>query len=234
MFTASKDSEPSGSGPARVTGVILAGGKSRRYGTDKALARIEGVPLIEKVMGIMGSVFERLILIANSPQEYARLQLPIHKDLVKGIGPLGGIYTGLKTIRDEGAFFVACDMPFLNPALIRRMVHLTKGYDAVVPRVGWKIEALHAFYSKRCLPAIEAMIAAKHFQILGLYNRVRVRYVEEEEIRAYDPDLRSFFNVNIPQDLAAAEQMTVKGPVRPSAAAKKGPVSGSQYQTKPQ
>jgi molybdopterin-guanine dinucleotide biosynthesis protein A len=210
MSAASKDFEPLGAGPARVTGVILAGGRSRRYGRDKALAQIEGVPLIERVMGIMESVFDRLILIANSTPEYAHLRLPIYEDLVKGIGPLGGIYTGLKTIRDEGAFFVACDMPFLNRVLIHHMVHLRKNYAAVVPRIGRKIEALHAFYSKRCLPAIETMIASKHFQIAGLYPNVRVRYVEESDIRTYDPDLRSFFNVNSPRELAAAEEMAQK------------------------
>ena len=93
-----------------VSGVILVGGKSSRYGSNKALAKLDGVPLIERVIGIMGRVFENLILITNTPDEYAHLGLPMHEDLVKGLGPIGGLYTGLTVMPDDAGFFVACDM----------------------------------------------------------------------------------------------------------------------------
>ena len=97
-----------------VTGVILAGGKSLRYGRNKALVKIDGIPLIERVINVMGSLFRHLILITNTPHEYSYLKLPMHEDLIKGLGPLGGIFTALMTIRNEAGFFVACDMPHLN------------------------------------------------------------------------------------------------------------------------
>src|SRR3989339_729492 len=105
----------------KVTGVILAGGKSRRFGKNKSFIQIDGTPLIERVVTVMGSVFEHRLLVTNTPEEYAYLGLPMVQDLIKGIGPLGGIYTGLETIADDAGFFVACDMPYLNADLVRHL-----------------------------------------------------------------------------------------------------------------
>ncbi len=137
-----------------ITGIILSGGKSSRYGMNKALAPFNGTTIIEKVVTVMNSVFHKTILITNDPEEYASLNLPVYQDIVKGIGPVGGIFTGLESMPDPRGFVVACDMPFLNPDLIRYMVSRKSGFDAVVPKVGWKIESLHALYHRDCLPAI--------------------------------------------------------------------------------
>jgi molybdopterin-guanine dinucleotide biosynthesis protein A len=107
-----------------VTGVILAGGKSTRYGTNKAFAEVHGTKLIERVVQTMERLFERLLLVTNTPHEYAYLKLPMEEDIIKGLGPIGGIHTGLETISDEAGFFVACDMPYLNENLLRHMVTL--------------------------------------------------------------------------------------------------------------
>jgi len=184
-----------------VTGVILAGGKSSRYGRNKALEEINGIRLIERIIDLIRPVFHRLIIITNTPHEYAYLQLPMCEDLIKGLGPLGGIYTGLQAISDGAGFFVACDMPFLNIELIRHLVKLRDDFDAVVPRIDWKIETLHTLYGKQCLLPIKELIDAGECQIIRLFHKIRVRYVDEEEIRGFDPQLRSFFNINRPQDL---------------------------------
>ena len=186
---------------SEITGVILAGGKSTRYGRDKALVEIDGIPLIERVIRVMSSIFRHLILITNTPSEYTFLQLPMYEDLIKDLGPIGGIYTGLKAISDEAGFFVACDMPSLNANLVRHIVNVKGDFDAVVPRMGWKIEALHSLYSKRCLPVIKELIGLQEYQVIKVFRKTRVRYVDEDEIRSFDPQLRSFFNVNIPQEL---------------------------------
>jgi molybdopterin-guanine dinucleotide biosynthesis protein A len=204
MSVASKDSNPISSRPKGIPGIILAGGKSSRYGRNKALIEMNGIRLIERVIGVMEPVFEHLIIITNTPQEYAYLQLPTYEDLIKGLGPLGGIFTGLEAISDEVGFFVACDMPFLNSELIRHMVETREDFDAVVPRIDWKIETLHAIYSKGCLPAIRELIDARNYQVIKFLHKVRVRYVEEEEIRAFDPELKSFFNINRPEELLNA------------------------------
>ena len=123
-----------------VTGVILAGGKSRRYGRNKALVEFEGMRLIERTVTVMRAVFDQVILVTNTPHEYAYLGLPMVQDLIRGLGPLGGIYTGLEMTTEEAGFFVACDMPFLNQSLILHMVEIRGTYDAVVPRVGHFLE----------------------------------------------------------------------------------------------
>jgi molybdopterin-guanine dinucleotide biosynthesis protein A len=184
-----------------VTGVILAGGKSTRYGTNKAFAEVQGVRLIERTIRVMGSVCPRLLLVTNTPAEYAYLQLPMVEDLIKGLGPLGGIYTGLEVIDDENGLFVACDMPFLRKDLLRHMVTLRGDFDAVVPRIDWMVEPLHALYTKKCLPSLRKFIRSQELQILKFFQKIRVRYLEEEEIRKVDPDLKSFFNINRPEDL---------------------------------
>ena len=193
-----------------VSGVILGGGKSRRYGTNKALAKVKGVPLIERVTQVMSSLFGHVILVTNTPDEYAYLNLPMHVDLVRGLGPLGGVVTGLTVIPENAGFFVACDMPTLNGELIRHLVGLRGDFDAVVPRISGKIEAIHALYHKRCLPAIWKLIDAKEYQIFRFFDGVSVRYVEEDEIRRFDPELKSFFNVNRPHDLTMLEKITQK------------------------
>lgn len=193
-----KDINPSLKG---VTGVILAGGKSTRYGTNKAFAQVQGVRVIERTIRVMSSVCPRLLLVTNTPAEYAYLHLPMVEDLVKGLGPLGGIYTGLEVIDDETGLFVACDMPFLREDLLCHLVTLRGDFDAVVPRVDWMVEPLHALYAKKCLPSLRKFIRSQELQILKFFQKIRVRYMEEEEIRKIDPDLKSFFNINRPEDL---------------------------------
>ena len=207
MSVGSKDSNPINSRPKGITGIILAGGKSGRYGKNKALVEMNGTRLIERVIRVMEPLFERLIIVTNSPHEYAYLQLPMYEDLIKGLGPIGGILTGLEAISDESGFFVACDMPFLNSELIRYMLEIREGYDAVVPRIDWKIETLHTIYSKSSLRAIRKLIEARDYQVVKFFRRISVRYVEEEEIRALDPELRSFLNVNSPEELLDAAKL---------------------------
>ena len=184
-----------------VTGVILAGGKSRRYGKNKALVEIDGIPLIGRVVSVMQSVFQHLVLITNTPDEYSYLKLPMYEDIIKGLGPLGGIFTALMTITNEAGFFVACDMPSLNRELIHHMVKVRADFDAVVPSIHGNVEALHALYCKRCLPAIRRLVDSREYQVFRFFPEVSVRYVDDNEIRRFDPELRSFFNVNRPQEL---------------------------------
>jgi molybdopterin-guanine dinucleotide biosynthesis protein A len=188
-----------------VAGVILAGGKSLRFGKNKAFVAVEGVPLIERVANVLGSVFHRVVLVTNTPDAYRHLRLPMFEDLVKGLGPLGGIFTGLSAIVEEAGFFVACDMPFLSPALIRHMGRIRGTFHVVVPRIRGDIEPLHALYSRECLPAMSKFIHAGEYQVFRFFQEAAVRYVEENEIRSHDPDLRSFININRPQDLVTIQ-----------------------------
>ncbi len=184
-----------------VAGVILAGGKSRRYGMNKALVKIDGISLIERVIRVLEPLFRDLILITNTPDEYAHLRLPMYGDLIKGLGPIGGIYTALSNIPHEAGFFVACDMPLLSQTLISHMVEVRGNFDVVVPRISGRMETLHALYGKGCLSSIKRQIDSREYQIIRIFKEVHVQYMEEEEIRKFDSDLKSFINVNRPEEL---------------------------------
>jgi molybdopterin-guanine dinucleotide biosynthesis protein A len=184
-----------------VTGLILAGGKSSRFGRNKALVEVGGIRLIERVIRVMGSVFQKLIIITNTPDEYAYLKLPMIEDLIKGLGPLGGLYTGLESITTEFGFFVACDMPFLSEPLIRHIIEFKDEFDVILPKIDWKIEALHGLYNKSCLPSIRELIDSRQYQVIRFFPKMRVKYLDEAEIRKYDPELKTFFNINEPREM---------------------------------
>jgi molybdopterin-guanine dinucleotide biosynthesis protein A len=188
-----------------VTGLILAGGKSSRYGCNKALVEVEGRTLIEHAVRVMKTVFQEVILLTNTPADYAFLNLPMVEDIIKGLGPIGGIYTGLNTMSEEAGFFVACDMPFLNEALLRYMVEVSGDFDAVVPRIGWMLEPLHAIYTRRCLPVIKNSIDSRDYQIARCFSKISVKYLDEKELRSFDPKLQSLFNINEPKDLPTTQ-----------------------------
>lgn len=184
-----------------ITAVILAGGKSSRFGSNKAFAKFNGIRLIEKVTGSLGTIFKKLIIITNNPLEYSYLKIPLFQDLIKDLGPIGGIYTGLDSIDDDWAFFCACDMPLINEGLIRHIAKIKNGYDAVVPKVDWKMEPLHALYSKRCLPPIKKLIHEEEYQTVKSFKNINVHFVEEDEIKRFDPHLKTFLNVNKQDEL---------------------------------
>lgn len=185
-----------------VTGVILAGGKSSRFGRNKALEKIDGMTLIERVCSIFSSVFPQLLVVTNSPDEYVFLNIPITGDIIQGLGPIGGIYSGLCSMKTQAGFFVACDMPYLNRDLICYMTDISGGYDAVVPKIDWMLEPLHALYTRKCIPEIGTEIESHKRQIINCFSRFNVRYVYEDEIRMFDPEVRSFLNINNPGDIA--------------------------------
>ena len=177
------------------------------FRSNKSLEKINGIPLIERVAGVMQSLFQDVVLITNTPDNYTYLNLPIVEDLIRGLGPLGGIFTALTAMRNKTGFFVASDMPSLNRELIRHMTEVRDDFDVVVPRISRNMEALHALYGKRCLPAIRRSIDSGQHQIIRFFPEVSVRYVAEDEIRRIDPELRSFYNVNTPHDLRTSNEV---------------------------
>jgi len=194
---------------ADVAGVILAGGKSLRYGTNKAFVEVEGIPLIERVFKVMDTLFEEVILITNTPNLYSYLDRPMFEDIYKGKGPMGGLLTALSVLFPRPGFIVACDMPTLNADLIRHMVTAAEGFDIVVPMIGHRFEALHALYGPACLAPVKQLVSQNTLQIIRLFEHVSVRYVKEDELRRFDPQLASFFNINSP--LEVERLMRTKG-----------------------
>jgi len=125
-------------------------------------------------------------------------------DLYPGKGVLGGIYTGLINANTFYSLVVACDMPFLNRALLYYLVALAPDFDVVVPKIDGLVEPLHAIYSKNCLVSIEQLLHQGKLGVHQLFGLVKTRYVGEDEIAKFDPEHLSFFNVNTRDDLMEA------------------------------
>ena len=188
-----------------LTIAIQAGGKSSRMGTDKSFVPFLGRPMIEVVRERVEGLGDELIIVTNKPDAYAYLGLPMFGDDYPDTGPLGGIYTAVRHACHTHTLVVACDMPWLNRPLLEYMVGLREAADVVVPRWDKFPEPLHAVYSKTCLEPMREKLEAGVLKITAFYGRVSLRFVEREEIARFDPEGRSFVNVNTPDDLAAQQ-----------------------------
>lgn len=185
---------------------VLSGGQSRRMGVNKSFAELAGKPLVLHTLERARELNAPLLLITNSPVEYLRFGVPMVGDVYPGKGSLGGIYSALIHSPTPYTFCVACDMPFLNPSLMDYLLSLRAGFDAVVPVIDDQPQGLHAVYHRRCAEPIKQLIDRNELRITGLFDRIRVRLVGEAAIRAIDPELRSFTNLNTPEELARARR----------------------------
>jgi len=182
---------------------ILAGGRSRRMGTDKALLTLEGTPLVGHVIARLRPLVSEILIVGDNAGAYRQFGIPVISDPSPDQGPLAGIRTALMNTAAPLVFCCACDMPFLETALVGRLLELAeRGVAAVVPRVRGEREPLCAVYTRKALPAIEAVLATGGRRILDALARMPTHYVEEEDLRVFDPELQSFVNVNTPEDLA--------------------------------
>jgi molybdopterin-guanine dinucleotide biosynthesis protein A len=184
-----------------MTGIILAGGGNSRMGTDKSFLKIKGKPLIERTLRVFNELFDETIIVTNTPEIYVLYDAILVGDLIKKRGPMAGIYSGLLNAKDTYSFVVACDMPFLNKSLISFMMGLAEGVDMIIPRVSGMVEPLHAIYSKSCLTHIEKHLKDERWGLSDLPRDCKVRYIEEVEISKIDPEMKSFININTPDDL---------------------------------
>jgi len=128
-------------------------------------------------------------------------------DLYPGKGALGGIFTGLANSDSLYNLVVGCDMPFLNRDLLRYLIDLVPGFDAVIPRMDDMYEPLHAVYSKDCLVSISELMNQDRLEISQLFDLINTRYVDKEEIARFDPQFLSFFNVNTLDDLRKTKEL---------------------------
>lgn len=200
-----------------LSGVVLSGGHSRRLGQDKALLRLwgpEGPTLLEATVARLAAVCDEVLVVADRPRDWPALPARVVFDRWPDSGALGGIYTGLAEARFPFALAVACDMPFLNPELLRAMAGRPRDYDVLIPRWGrsaesppGRVEPLHAIYGRPCLEPMRALLEAGERRIVSFFPAVRVRYVEEDELARLDPHGRAFRNINTPQDLAEVQAL---------------------------
>ncbi len=195
--------------------------------SPKAFIKIGGIPIIERQAAALlggglkggggsagateaGAVFDELLVITKDPAPYEAMgfkALPDDPEFIGLKGPLVGVYTGLKAARNEFIFAVACDMPFISGRLARRLAELRGGHDAVVPVIDEYQEPLFAVYSKTTLSHAGEALRGGRLGLHRLFNDLDVLYVSEEELRACDPELLSFVNVNTPEELNIAEHL---------------------------
>ena len=197
-----------------VTGILLAGGKSRRMGEDKRYLVVGDQTLIERGLGVLRSMFHEVLVVIAQDRAPLDIDARVVSDLVPDCGSLGGIYTGLTQATTPYIFAVACDMPFLNQAVITQFTNRRETADIVMARLASRLHPMHALYGKGCLSAMEQMMVARRLKIQELVSHasLRVRYVTEADLLSIDPSWRSFHNVNTPEDLEAAYSLLARIP----------------------
>jgi molybdopterin-guanine dinucleotide biosynthesis protein A len=191
-----------------VAGIILAGGRSRRMGRDKALLSLPGdkqSTFISHLATLLSSSCDEVVLVARNKEQAASCALPgvsVVTDQVPDVGPLMGLYSGLRTMQADYALVIAVDMPFIQPALITFLLSLPRDDALLVPVVDRVPQVLLAMYPRSLLPTIETCLQAGEHGPSVLLKVARVHYIEEAQLRQVDPQLRSFVNLNTPEDLA--------------------------------
>ena len=197
-----------------VTGILLAGGKSRRMGEDKRYLVMGGETLLERGLGVLRSVFQEVLVVIAQDSPPVGVDAKVVRDLVSECGSLGGLYTGLMQATTPYIFVVACDMPFLDQAVIAQFTSRRATADIVMAKLAARLHPMHALYGKRCLPVLEQMIQARQLKIQEVVSHasLRVQYVTETDLSSIDPSGRSFQNVNTPADFEAARSMLSRLP----------------------
>jgi molybdenum cofactor guanylyltransferase len=190
-----------------LTVAIQAGGQSRRMGRDKGLVLLDGRPLVRHLLDRVADLGDEILVTTNRPEDYAFLGVQLASDESPGAGALSGLRTALRAAHGDKVLVLACDMPFVDRSLITHLIGLASRADVVVPRLAGEYEPMHAVYDRGCLPEIEASLEAGDMRMISFFPRVRVLAVEDAELDRFDPDRRSFFNVNTPEELAQAERL---------------------------
>jgi molybdenum cofactor guanylyltransferase len=197
-----------------VTGVLLAGGKSQRMGKDKRFLLVGEETLLERGLRVLHSMFQEVLVVIAQDSTPLSVDARVVRDLVPECGSLGGLYTGLMQAMTPWAFVVACDMPFLDQAVIVQFTKRKALADIVMAKLAGRLHPIHALYGKRCLPPLEQMIQARQLKIQELVSHVslHVQYVTETDLFTIDPSGRSFQNINTPVDLEAAQSLLARVP----------------------
>ena len=191
------------------SGVILSGGLAARYdGTEKALLRVGGVRILDRIYEIYRELFDEIILVTNSPEKFLEWDLLIVSDLFQTRSSLTGIHAGLFYMTNPYAFISACDTPFLKKEMVETVIgKIEAQIDIVIPETSAGFEPLCAAYSKRCLEAAQNHLEQKKLKITKTFRKNRIKTISEKVLRKIDPDLQSFFNINTAADLKRAEEM---------------------------
>ncbi|HVL87047.1 MAG TPA: molybdenum cofactor guanylyltransferase [Candidatus Thermoplasmatota archaeon] len=191
----------------QISGIVLAGGKGTRLRADKAWADLGGKPLVLRVIEAIRPVVNEIVVVTNEPEKYAKLDVRTVRDTIPGEGPLIGLQSGLKAVRNPWAFVATCDMPFLTPDFVYFLLRQTTRFDAVVPGDLKTRYPLSAMYAKACVPAIEHEIGRGRREVVSFFENVRVRWIPINVLKKVVDVDRVLFDVDTPEDLEKAKGM---------------------------
>jgi molybdopterin-guanine dinucleotide biosynthesis protein A len=184
-----------------MSGLVLAGGASRRMGTDKAQIVLGAEPLVMRTVRTLAEVCSDVVVASGDGHRLDHLRLPQVADAIPGAGPLGGIAAGLEAARHDLVAVVATDMPAASPAVLTLLAGLWQGEAAVVPVVQGRWEPLHAVWARSAAPRIVACLQAGDRKVMRVLATLGVRLVEEEEWTVAEPTGAFAANLNVPVDL---------------------------------
>ncbi|WP_367949367.1 molybdenum cofactor guanylyltransferase [Bacillus sp. FJAT-29790] len=193
----------------RATGIIIAGGKSSRMGTNKALLKINGKTVIEIIAKELEKTVSDIIIVTNTFEDYQFLGLRMVEDQWKGMGPLAGIHAGLELSSTDKNLIVACDMPFISSEIGKDLLKLLEDYQAAVPRISGQLHPLFAAYRKEVQGEICKSLERQQLQIWKFLQSVDTKIVTEDDLRKLDLPYKDhhFFNMNHPEEFEAALKM---------------------------
>jgi len=200
-----------------VLGAIIAGGKSVRYGSPKALARFAGERLVDRVARALGEAADELVVIANDPALAAEIGLPWRADELTGIGSLAGLHAALRWAGErgcDGVLAAGADMPLLAAALLSRLrARGAEGWDAVLPESEGPrgLEPLCAYYALACITPIERATARGDARLIGFHDEVRVLRLPLAEVRSFGDPRILFTNINTTAEHAQLERLVLEG-----------------------
>lgn len=188
---------------AGVAGAILAGGQSTRMGRNKGLLPINGRPLIAEIYRKMTGLFKEVVIVTNSPDDYAFLPCPKIPDIHIGKGSMAGVHAALEWSPEERIFVVACDMPFLEQSAVRALAERLGSETALVPCTAGGFEPLHSFYSKTIAHLLDEALQTDRPKILDLLQTLDTHFIAADEVALISPGFRSFVNLNRPEEYDA-------------------------------
>lgn len=190
---------------ADCTALILAGGRSRRMGQDKATTLLAGETLLNRVAQRIGPLFSELLISVREP--YPHLAYPQIIDQAASQGPMVGVVTALRQITTTWLFVIACDMPFVSSHLIQAMADHRQQQEVIASKIAGVLQPLLALYSTSCLPRMEQQLEQGNRSLQQLVQQAKRTVMDESECRQYDPDLLSWIDLDTPKAIGCAENM---------------------------
>jgi len=189
-----------------MNAILLAGGKSRRFKENKAIAKYNGERLIEGIANLLNKHFHQVYLVVDSKEKYTFVEnCIIIEDVIPNKGPVGGIYTGLLASEEKYNYIMACDMPLMSGRFLEYIKNWEQNFDVLLPKYNGYIEPLAGIYSKNCLPIIEKNLRDNKLSIRDFLKEVKMQLIDESLINRNFPNKNIFYNINYQKDLEALQ-----------------------------